>query len=114
MAERLLASVSSSAGPQKGQKNRSSGAFSTQDAPRGTTGLIWRIDPHDSSISPDEVTFNVMLDKSAAKDPVVWSGLTNDRKTGYSLGRDYYIANPSFSGSKSSGFNVYVYAEYPD
>lgn len=114
MAEQLLASVSSSAGPQKGQKNRSSGGFSTEGAPHGTTGLIWRIVPHDSSISPDKITFNVMLDKSAAKDPVVWSGLTNDRKTGYSSARDYYIANPSFSEPKSSGFNVLVYAELPD
>lgn len=109
MGQSLLTSITSSAGPQEDEENRSSGNFSTENAPSDTKGLIWKVIPNDSNISPKDIKFNVMQDKSFASDPTIWSGLSNDSETGYSSSRSYYISNPS--GSGANGFKVVVYAK---
>ena len=108
MSQTLLASLISSAGPQSGQKNRSSGNFSTENAPLGTKSLLWKVIPQDNNISPETIKFNVMKDSAFDIDPTIWSGLSNDSTTAYSSDRSYYISNPS--GSGASGFTVLVYA----
>ncbi len=108
MSQQLLATVTSQAGPQSGQKHRSSGNFSTENAPSNTQKLLWKVVPGDDNVSPSNIKFKVMRDKSAASDPTIWTNLSNDSETDYKSSRSYYIADPS--GAGSSNFNVLVYA----
>ncbi|MDJ0675015.1 MAG: DeoR family transcriptional regulator [Calothrix sp. MO_167.B42] len=107
MNQQLLASVTSEAGPQSGQKNRSSGNFSTENAPPNTRNLLWKVVPLDEGIPPSGIKFEVMEDKRG-KDPTIWTDVSNDLFTNYQSSRSLYIANPS--GSGPSGFKVLVYA----
>ena len=102
-----LVSVTSDGQPQSGQKNRSSGNFSTEGAPANTRYLVFTIDPS-SNDKFDDITFNVMEDKSVGKDPTEWSGLMNGSKVKYESSRSYYIANPGSTGGNK--FKVIVYA----
>lgn len=98
---RLIATVTSEARPQGGQKNRSSGNFSVESLPSGTYALRWT--------APPGVYFNVMRDVSGGKDPVVFSNISDGTTTSPTTSRSYYIANPS---GAYSDFNVSVYALY--
>lgn len=80
---RSCACINSEAQPQRGQKNRSSGNFSSQGC---STSLRWS--------SPDGVSFNVMRDVSGGKDPVELSNVTNGSITPNPNQRSLYIANP--------------------
>lgn len=108
MAQTLLSTVTSGSKPQSGQKNRSSGNFTTEGAPSGTTNLLWRVVPLDNTVAASAISFKVMEDRSAATDPVIFSGVKDNTTTDYKSSRSFYIANPS--GSGPSGFNVLVYA----
>lgn len=98
---KLIATITSEARPQSGQKNRSSGNFAIQTLPSGTYALRWS--------APSGVFFNVMRDVSVGKDPVVFSTVSDGTTTSYPTSRAYYIANPS---GADSDFNVSVYALY--
>jgi hypothetical protein len=100
--QKLIATVTSEARPQSGQNNRSSGNFSIDSLPSGTYALKWT--------APAGVFFNVMRDKSAAKDPVVFSMVSDGTTTSPTTSRSYYIANPI---GAFTDFNVSVYAIYP-
>ena len=108
MSQTLLASVISGAQPQQGQEHRSSGNFSTENAPAGTTNLNWKIVPLDEGFDPAAIKFDIMRDVSILHDPKVWINVTNDSTGNYQSSRSYYVANPQ--GSGPSGFNVLVYA----
>lgn len=75
--------ITSAAQPLEGQKNRSSGNFSTQGC---SFDLQWT--------APDNVSFNVMQDRSSAKDPVKLENVSNGSKTRNPDQRSLYIANP--------------------
>jgi hypothetical protein len=106
MAEKLLAAVTSDAQPQPGQKHRSSGNFSTQDAPVGTNALRWEIA---DTGNPNGIRFGVKDDKSVGVDPPVFEDVYNNKQTGYVADRSLYVANPEGASSK---FTVKVYAIY--
>lgn len=64
-----IARVISGKEPQPGQKNRSSGNFSTENLPAGTKYLKWEVI---GGGDPDFISFNVMEDKSAAIGQVLY------------------------------------------
>jgi hypothetical protein len=98
-----IASVTSDANPQNGQKHRSSGDFSTEDVPGGFSKFYWEI----SGVTvPDGINFDVMRDRTGS-DPVEASNLTNGSLTDLIESRQLYIANPRGAGSP---FLVTVYA----
>lgn len=103
-AQQLVATVLSQPGPLEGQKNRSSGNFSTESLPSGTKYLRWEIE---GGGDPDFISFNVMEDKSAAVDPVHFTGVLSGNRTNVVSKRSLYIANPS---NASGPFTVSVYA----
>ncbi len=74
----------------KDQDNRSSHNFSTKGMTKGKY-LLWTVE--------DGIAFNVMIDKTAAKDPTILRNITNGARTPYSgdiVENDkLYIANPS-------------------
>lgn len=100
-----IASVRSEGQPQSGQKHRSSGNFSTDDAPDGYNSFEWQVSETEQ---PGNVKFDVMEDKTASSDPTIWSQLTNGSSTDVQKKRRLYIANPS--GSNGGSFLVTVYA----
>ncbi|WP_292834798.1 DeoR family transcriptional regulator [Nostoc sp. JL33] len=83
LAQSTCACVTSQPQPQRGQKNRSSGNFSTQGC---AANLIWT--------SPTPIVFDVKQDRSGKSDPTTFSGLTNGVVTGNPNQRSLYIANP--------------------
>ena len=105
MPDRIqIASVTSDQQPQDGQKHRSSGNFSTEDVPGGFSKFAWEI----SGVPvPDGISFDVMEDRSAARDHTIYDDLTDGSETGIEEKRQLYIANPK--GANSS-FLVTVYA----
>lgn len=106
MSEKFeVVSVTSQGQPQKGQKNRSSGNFSTEFAVEGFNKFYWEITRTEQ---PQGIKFNVMRDKSAARDPVEYSDLTDGSVTDIKKLRSLYIANPK--GSHGGDFLVTVYA----
>lgn len=102
--KQLIASVTSEKEHQSGQKHRSSGNFSTEGLPEGTKALSWEIE---GGGDPDSIKFNVMQDKSAASDPVIFKDVLNGNRTEVKSIRSLYIADPS---GASSSFVVHVYA----
>ncbi|AHN22022.1 DeoR family transcriptional regulator [Lysinibacillus sphaericus] len=100
----LIASVTSEQNPQSGQKHRSSGNFSTEGLPEGTTTLLWKVEGGGDS---NAIKFNVMQDKSAATDPVIFKGILSGNRTDAKSIRSLYIADPS---GATSSFVVHVYA----
>jgi hypothetical protein len=108
MALVQLAQITSEGQPQEGQKHRSSGNFSTEGAPNGTTGYQWSVS---NASNPGNVKFDVMEDKSAGIDPTIFSGVKDGTQTGTYSSRRLYIANPS--GTNGGSFLVTVYAITP-
>ncbi|MDO8161668.1 DeoR family transcriptional regulator [Bacillus toyonensis] len=106
MAEQLIATVFSQSTPLPGQKNRSSGNFSTEFLPPGTLYLKWIIT---GGGDPDIISFNVMKDVSAGTDPVIFSGVLSGNRTNVVSERSLYIANPK---NALDPFTVSVYAIY--
>ncbi len=105
MPDRIqIASVTSAKQPQDGQSHRSSGNFSTEDVPGGFSKFVWEI----SGVpTPDGISFDVMEDRSAARDHTIYENLTDGSQTGIEQKRQLYIANPK---GASSSFLVTVYA----
>ncbi|MBH5318808.1 DeoR family transcriptional regulator [Paenibacillus sp. GSMTC-2017] len=101
----LVASIRSEKAPLSGQKNRSSGNFSTEVLPTGTKRLLWEVEG--GGVDPYDITFNVMRDVSAGTDPVELEGVITGNASRVVSARSLYIANPS--GAQSS-FVVKVYA----
>lgn len=98
-----IASVTSEPQPQKGQKHRSSGDFSTDGVPNGYSKLYWEV----SGVPvPKGISFDVNKDKTGT-DPVIFRNLTDGSVTGVFEDRQLYIANPR--GANTS-FLVTVYA----
>ncbi|QIW21385.1 DeoR family transcriptional regulator [Bacillus thuringiensis] len=106
MAEQLIATVLSQSAPLAGQKNRSSGNFSTEFFPPGTQYLKWVIT---GGGDPNIISFNVMKDVSAGTDPVVFHDVLSGNRTSVVSARSLYIANPK---NALDPFNVSVYAIY--
>ncbi|AFU16636.1 DeoR family transcriptional regulator [Bacillus thuringiensis] len=105
-AQQLVATVLSQPKPLDGQKNRSSGNFSTESLPSGTQYLKWEVE---GGGNPDLVSFNVMKDVSAGTDPVVFHDVLSGNRTSVVSARSLYIANPK---NASEPFTVSVYAIY--
>lgn len=107
MSEKILiASVTSEGNPQKGQKHRSSGNFSTEGVPGGYNKFEWRITKVDRD--PKGIQFNVKKDKSAGIDPQEYGNLTDGSITDIKQIRNLYIADPR--GSNGGTFVVEIYA----
>lgn len=104
-----IASVISGPGPSSGQKNRSSGNFSIDSLPLGTSSLYWQVVTQDGQSIDPNISFNVMDDRSAASDPVIFRGVFNGAITSVRTDRSYYISNPS---GANQNFIVKVYAVY--
>jgi hypothetical protein len=85
-----LVKVTSAGTPQPGQRHRSSGNFSIQDAPPGTSGLLWRVE----GAGGQEASFAVMEDKPVGFDPVVFDNVTDGLRTGFQVSRSLYVADP--------------------
>ncbi len=100
-----IASVTSEGQPQKGQKHRSSGNFSTEGVPGGFSKFYWEIT---GTKEPESIKFNVKRDKSAAIDPVEFENLKDGSITEIKQYRSLYIADPK--GSYGGDFIVTVYA----
>lgn len=105
MNKQLISTVVSQPKPQDGQKNRSSNNFSTTGIPSGTKYLLFEVgDAPDN----DSVFFNVMLDKTAATDPVIYFNEANGNRTNIMEKSDsLYISNPS---GATTNFEVKIYA----
>jgi hypothetical protein len=82
-AQSTCACVTSESRPQSGQRNRSSGNFSTQGC---AASLRWT--------APVPIVFDVKQDRSGRSDPTPFSGLTNGVVTVNPNQRSLYIANP--------------------
>lgn len=76
--------VKSEAGPQKGQKERSSGNFSTSGMGGGSS-IYWTC--------PEGVSFDIKIDKTGT-DPFFANGVTNGTITSFTDNSKLYIANP--------------------
>lgn len=85
-----VATVVSSPKPQPGQKHRSSGNFNLGPKP-ASNGILWKIS---GTANAGSITFDVMIDKSAAHDPTPFSGLHDGSVTNWNDSRSLYIANP--------------------
>ncbi|WP_310483181.1 DeoR family transcriptional regulator [Chamaesiphon sp. VAR_48_metabat_403] len=82
-APKICSCAISQARPERGQKSRSSGNFSTQGCARS---LIWN--------SPKGVSFTVVKDVSAGKDRVEISNVKHGLQTQNPNQEKLYIANP--------------------
>ncbi len=100
-----IATVVSEGQPQKGQKHRSSGNFSTQTQNPPQMVQWWVTDNTHSS----EIKFDVMEDIKLGHDPVIYAGLTNGAITKYYSSRSLYIANPQNTGGQQFGVQVWPY-----
>ncbi|PIJ96186.1 DeoR family transcriptional regulator [Lysinibacillus sphaericus] len=101
MEKILIARVKSQDVPLTGQKNRSSGNFSTLVLPENTKSLKWEIE------DGDDYTFNVMQDVCAGTDPVIYSNVMSGNRTEVNSQTSLYIANPD---GPNGTFLVNVYA----
>ncbi|MDO7877667.1 DeoR family transcriptional regulator [Hymenobacter sp. ASUV-10] len=107
MGQTLLATITSEAHPQSGQKHRSSGNFSTEGMPSGTKYILFTVQPSGSD-NPNAIHFDVMQDKSAAIDPTRYANMYNNSQGSYlEPQRSLYIANPT---GATANFTVSVYA----
>lgn len=108
-ANNAICSVTSDPSPQHDQKHRSSGNFSTQEAPDGTKQIQWFVTENDNF---SKIEFDVMEDHNSIfdrKDPVVFSKVKNETITKYKGSRQLYIANPSNAGGKTFIVQVWPY-----
>ena len=106
--ESLLSSVVSLPHPQSGQKHRSSGNFSTDNADPKAKFFIIKVTNNPNA---DDVNFDVMEDKSGATDPTIWRGMYSGNKVAVERKRDLYIANPK---NAKENFTVEFYEEVSD
>lgn len=97
--------VTSDANVQTDQDHRSSGDFSTEGAPSGTSRIQFVVTGNSNY---REISFNVMRDKSWGDDPTVWSGVKNNTIVDYESSRTYYIADPTGAGGDSFIVEVWV------
>lgn len=105
MNRQLVSTIVSQPQPQSGQKNRSSNNFSTKTAPAGTKYFQFEVAEAPDN---DAVFFNVMQDKTAATDPVIYFNEGNGNRTNIITKSDsLYISNPS---GASTNFEVKIYA----
>jgi len=102
--EKLIAAVQSEPQPQKGQKHRSSGNFSTVSADSCATILIFKIDK--SNPKWNSIRFDVKEDKSEGKDPVIYTDVYSGNREPVVRERSLYIANPE---GADADFTVEVY-----
>lgn len=110
--KQLLATVRSQGEPQRGQKARSSGNFSTDNMPQGYSYLCWEVS-ETSAIKPSEIKFNVTEDRRVLKDKSMFREVTHSTKTEIKKARNLYISNPSGAYDQfgnTVGFAVNVYA----
>lgn len=107
MATTLMACVVFDPASQPGQEHRSSGNFSTDSMPDGTTAFKWEIK---NRPGPSSVRFDVKQDVGRGKDHTWFTDVTNDEETQNRLERcrSLYVANPQ--GAGSADFTVEVYA----
>lgn len=89
--ESQLSSVVSQPYPQHGQKHRSSGNFSTDNADSNANFFIIRVTKNPN---PDKISFDVMEDKSGGTDPIIWRGMYSGNRVAVERIRNLYIANP--------------------
>jgi hypothetical protein len=106
MGQTLIASVTSSPAPQDGQKHRSSGNFSTQTIPDGTSYLLWNVLNADGSQNLT-IHFDVMEDVSVGLDPTIYSNCYTGKQDAPKEYRSLYIANPK---NATDNFIVQVFA----
>ena len=104
--EELLAAVVSLPTPQPGQRHRSSGNFSTDNAASGAKRFIFKVINNPNA---DRISFDVMEDKSGATDPTIWKDEYSGNSVPVERKRDLYIANPKGAGDQD--FTVEVYEE---
>jgi hypothetical protein len=104
-----IASITSKSSKQKGQKHRSSGNFSTEEAPPGTKWLIWYVTNNDNK---DQIIFTVMEDKKLEHDPTAFKHLKDKQITEYKSSRSFYIANPHNAAGET--FQVEVWQSLKD
>lgn len=106
MGQTLIASVTSSPTPQDGQKHRSSGNFSTQTIPDGTSYLLWNVLNTDGSQNLI-IHFDVMEDVSVGIDPTIYKDCYTGKQDAPKEYRSLYIANPK---NATDNFIVQVFA----
>jgi hypothetical protein len=94
-ADRTLARVSSSYMPLPGQEHRSSGNFSTTDAPGGTRLLCFVVSNNSHAGS---IHFKVKEDRRHATDPTIFGNVVNGACLPYHRSSALYIADPSGAG----------------
>ena len=102
--ETLIAAVQSEPQPQKGQKHRSSGDFSTDNADSSATGLLFKINK--SNPKWNSIHFDVKEDKSGGKDPVIYTDVYSGNREPVVRERTLYIADPE---GADTDFTVEVY-----
>ncbi|MBW4602233.1 MAG: hypothetical protein KME29_22340 [Calothrix sp. FI2-JRJ7] len=108
----LIATVRSQGEPQRGQKSRSSGNFSTDNMPQGYSSLCWQVS-ETSAVNPSQIKFNVMEDLRVLKDKTIFKNVQASEKSAVKKARNLYIANPSGAYDKfgnTVGFAVNIYA----
>jgi hypothetical protein len=111
-SKQLIATVRSQGEPQRGQKGRSSGNFSTDNMPQGYNSLCWQVS-ETSAVNPSGIKFNVMEDLRVLKDKSIFRDVTPSAKTDIKKARNLYISSPSGAYDKfgnTVGFAVNVYA----
>jgi hypothetical protein len=107
MQKRQLGSIRSEKQPQSDEKNRSSGDFSIEGASQAIY-LEWQIS---ETANPQDISFKVMVDNSAALDDELFGGgyIKNEQATQAIDpnidARKLYIANPQ---GATEGFLVTV------
>lgn len=91
----LSVTITSNSKPLSGQEHRSSDNYDFRNLLKNDySKLKW--------ICPDGISFDVMEDKSAAKDPVTFSNVKNGTITNFpsdSQANGLYIANPKFNSN---------------
>lgn len=110
--KQLIATVRSQGEPQRGQKGRSSGNFSTDNMPKGYNNLCWEVS-ETSAVNPSGIKFNVKEDLRVLKDKTHFSNVIPGTKTGVKKARNLYISSPDGAYDKfgnTVGFAVNVYA----
>ena len=102
--ETLIADVLSLPHPQKGQKHRSSGNFSTDDAAANATSLRFKIDRSNPNWA--SIHFDVKRDRSGGTDPTIYKDVYDGNKEPVERERDLYISDPE---GADANFLVQVY-----
>lgn len=101
----LGASIKSQSKPLSDQKNRSSDNYDFRELKKGSR-LLWNC--------PQNISFNVMEDRSDSRDPVTYSNLKNNDITHFpndDAANGLYIANPKFldvDATYNFEFNIFV------